>query len=344
MDKREIYIPRNRLKYFYEKEELSIRKLAKIYNCGGTTIQRKLHKYNIKVRPSMSERLHIPKNRLRFLYGEQRKTSAQLAKIYSCSFKTILNRLREYNIKIRDISEAHIKYPKKDFSGNLIEKAYLIGFRLGDLHIRRYEKNGKIISAECASTRPEQITLICDLFKKYGYVRITSSNKKRIIRIQCALNPSFDFLLKKEDRIEPWILSNDKLFFAFLAGYIDAEGIIGIYSRNAASLRIGTYDKTILSQIQNKLINREISSILNLDRPKGSKVNLSKEERFRYSNREYKTNHDFWRLAVYKKKALLKLFNRIAPYLRHSRMKTGLLEARKNIFWRNQEFGNLRMG
>ena len=330
------------MKDFYEKQNLSIRKLAKIFGCGATTIQRKLHKYNLRVRPSMSVRLNIPKKRLKLLYEKQRKSTTGLAKTYSCSFKTILNRLREYNIKVRDISEAHIKYPKRDFSGDLIEKAYLIGFRIGDLHIRRYEKNGKVVSAECASTHPEQIALIYNLFKKYGYVRITPPNKRRVIGVQCALNPSFDFLLNKEDRIESWILSNDKLFFAFLAGYIDAEGDIGVYSKNAASLRVGTYDKNILSQIQNKLMDRGISSTLNLDRPKGSKVNLPIEER--YINKDYKTSDDFWRLAVYKKKDLLKLFNRITPYFRHPRMKRGLLKARQNIYWRNQKFGNLRMG
>ena len=342
MGRREIKLSKNQLKDFYEKQKLSIRKLAKTYACGATTIQRKLHKYNIQVRPSMSMRFAIPKDRIRFLYEKQRKSSTQIAKIYSCSSTTILNRLREYRIKTKDISEAHIKYPKKDFSRNLIEKAYLIGFRLGDLHVRRYEKNGKIISVQCASSHPEQISLIYNLFKKYAYVRISPPKKKRIIRIECALNPSFNFLLNKEDRIESWILSNDKLFFAFLAGYIDAEGDIGVYSKNAASLRVGTYDKNILSQIQNKLMDRGISSTLNLDRPKGSKVNLPIEER--YINKDYKTSDDFWRLAVYKKKDLLKLFNRITPYFRHPRMKRGLLKAKQNIYWRNQKFGNLRMG
>ncbi len=341
MGKEEIRVPQNQLKDLYERQNLSIRKLAKIYACGATNIQRKLHKYNIRVRPSMSVRLNIPKNRIEFLYVRQRKASAQLAKIYSCSSTTILSRLKEYGIKTRDISAAHIKYPKKDFSGNLIEKAYLIGFRLGDLHIRKYEKNGKIISAECASTHSGQITLIYNLFKKYGYVRIGHPNKRGIIGIQCALNPTFNFLLNKEDRIEPWILSKDKLFLAFLAGYIDAEGDIGIYSKNCASLRIGTYDKNILSQIQTKLINNGISSTLNLDKPKGSKINLSKWDKCR--NKEYKMKHDFWRLAVYKKNALLKLFSQISPYLKHPRMKNGLLEARNNIIWRNQKFGNLRM-
>ena len=123
---------------------------------------------------------------------------------------------------------------------------------------------------------------------------------------------------------------------------MDAEGDIGVYSKNVASLRIGTYDKNILSQIQNKLVNKGITSTLILDRPKGSKVNLPKEDR--YTNKKYKTKHDFWRLAVYKKKALLKLFNLIVPYLRHPRMKSGLLKATENIYWRNQKFGNLRMG
>lgn len=341
MSKKEIWIFRSQLEEFYEKQRLSIRKLAKIYNCGATTIQRKLHKYNIRVRPSMSVKINIPRKRIKFLYEQRRKTTTQLAKIYSCSFKTILNRFREYNIKTRDISEAHIKYTKKDFSGNLIEKAYIIGFRIGDLHVRIYEENGRIISVECASTHPAQIILIRNLFKRYGYVRISTPDKYSVIRIQCALNSSFNFLLKKDDRIESWILSNDKLFFAFLAGYIDAEGDIGVYSKNCASLRVGTYDKNTLSQIQNKLMGKGIDSTLILDRPKGSKVNLPKKDR--HSKKEYKTNHDFWRLAVYKKESLLKLFSLLNPYIKHQRIKRGLLEAKENICWRNQQFGNLRM-
>lgn len=343
MGKKEIKIPKNQLKNLYENHNFSIPDLAKIYACGETPIQRKLHKHKIQVRPSMSIKLHIPKNRLRFLYEEEKKTSGQLAKIYSCSFSTILNRLKEYQIKIRDISEAHIKYPKKNFSGNPIEKSYLIGFRLGDLHVKKYEKKGEIISVECASIHQQQITLIHNLFKKYGYVRIKPAKRKKLIRIQCALNPSFYFLLNKEDKVEPWILSNDNLFFAFLGGYLDAEGDIGIYSKNAASLRIGTYGKNILSQIREKLLDKGIDSRLTLDKPKGSKVNLPREDKIRYANKNYRTSQDFWRLAVYRKKDLLTLFNRIAPYLRHHRMKEGLLEARRNIIGRNQKFGNLRM-
>jgi len=289
MSKKAIKIPRNQLKDLYEKQELSIRKLARIYDCGATTIQRKLYKYNIMARPSMSIKFNIPKNRIRFLYEERKKSSTQIGKIYSCSPATILNRLKEYKIRIRGFSSAHIKYPKRDFSGDLIEKAYLIGFRLGDLHVRKYEKNGKVLSVECASTKQNQIILIRNLFRKYGYIRITQSDGDSIIRIQCALNSSFNFLLPKQDLIEEWILRSSKLFFAFLAGYLDAEGEISIHSDGFAYLRVGTYDKNILTQIKNKLGKCGIKSRFNLDRPKGSKVNLSLRDRQKGIRKTYKT-------------------------------------------------------
>lgn len=340
MSKAEVRIPKDYLSNLYTNQQLSIRKIARYYNCGATTIQRRLHKYNIQPRQSMSIKLKIPKNRIKFLYERQGESAGKIAQTYSCSAKTIINRLKEHDVKIRDFSDAHVKYPKKDFSGSLIEKAYMIGFRLGDLHVRKYETNGKVISVECASTYLEQVELIHNLFKKYCYVRITPANKRKVTRIQCAVNPSFSFLLKKDDMIEPWILSEDKLFFAFLAGYIDAEGNIGIYS-NTASLRIGSYDKNILFQTHNKLSYYGIESKLNLEMPKGSKVNLSRWDKNR--RKEYKRNQDFWRLSVYKKKCLLILFDKIFPYLRHAKKKMSLLETKENIYWRNQRFDNLRM-
>ena len=80
MGKNEIKIPKGSLRDLYEKQNLSISKLVDIYDCGETTIQRKLHKYNIRVRPPMSIRLSIPKNKIKFLYEEKKKSTTQLAK------------------------------------------------------------------------------------------------------------------------------------------------------------------------------------------------------------------------------------------------------------------------
>jgi len=332
-----------KLRLFYEKDKLSVRDLAKKYGCGSATIQRALHKYNIQVRPTMAIKLSIPRGKIRFFYEKRRKSTTEISRIFSCTPATILNRIKEYKIRVRDFSSAHIKYPKNDFSGDLIEKAYLIGFRLGDLHVRKYEKNGKVISVECASTKLDQVILIQNLFKKYGYVRITRSVGDNVIRIQCALNPSFNFLLPKSDLIEAWILRRNKLFFAFFAGYLDAEGDISLHSNKIASLRVGTYDKNILAQIKQKLRKSGIESRFNLDRPKGSKINLSLRDKQRGIRKIYKTEHDFWRVAVYRKKDLLNLFKCISPYLKHQRLKIALKKARRNIIERNNEFGNLRM-
>lgn len=343
MSKCKILLPKRQLRLFYERDKFSVRDLAKRYDCGNTTIQRALHKYKIRVRPTMAIKLNIPRSKIRFLYEKEKKSSTEISRLFSCTPGTILNRLKECKIRIRDFSSAHIKYPKKDFMGSLIEKAYLIGFRLGDLHVRKYERNGKVISVECASTKQSQIVLIRNLFRRYGYVRIARSDGDSIISIQCALNSSFKFLLPKKDIIEKWILLNRKFFFAFFAGYLDAEGEINIHSGGFAYLRVGTYDKNILIQIKNELEKYGIKSKFNLDQPKGTKVNLSLRDRQRGIKKTYKTKHDFWRIAVYRKKDLLNLFQRLAPYIKHQRLKIALKKAEKNIVERNNRFGNLRM-
>ena len=332
-----VYIPRNRLSKLY-KNGLSIRKIANKFNCEGSTILRKMHKYRLKRHPEYLY-IDIPKDELELLYYKNKKTSAEISKKYKCSYKTILNRLHEHNIKVRDISEAHYKYPKYNFSGNLIEKAYVIGFRLGDLHVRKFEKNGKILSVVCGSPYKEQIDLIYNLFNNYCQVHISKPNKYGIIKIYAYPNESFSFLLKKEDKIESWILRDNKLFFAFLAGYTDAEGSIGISLNNCASFRIGSCDKNILKQTKKKLELMGINSTFRLEQPKGTICKPTRENK----NITYYLNKDFWRLNIYKKVDLLKLFTFLSKFLKHKNKIKAMHIAKNNIIQRNIKYGNLRM-
>ena len=149
------------------------------------------------------------------------------------------------------MATANIINPRKDFSGKLIEKAYIIGFRLGDLGVRKIYPNSKTITVASGSTIKEQIDLIDSLFKDYGKVRIkTAKNSK--INIWVALNESFDFLLSKE--IPVWVERDKKLFLSFLAGFTDAEGNIGIYNKQAV-FQMGNYNKKILLFINKNLNN-----------------------------------------------------------------------------------------
>jgi hypothetical protein len=45
------------------------------------------------------------------------------------------------------------------------------------------------------------------------------------------LHSTFGFLLKKPRTIPEWVIRDEALFFAFLAGYFDAEGCITFYLR-----------------------------------------------------------------------------------------------------------------
>lgn len=111
----------------------------------------------------------------------QELSSIEIAPRYGCHSQTIINRLREYNIPVRDRASASaiakIAYPRRDFSGDLVEKAYLLGFRQGDLHVNWVNEGGRMIRVECASTRREQIDLIRIklpkpiLWIKRGYTR-----------------------------------------------------------------------------------------------------------------------------------------------------------------------------
>jgi hypothetical protein len=49
-----------------------------------------------------------------------------------------------------------IKYPKNSFSGDLKEKAYLLGLRTGDIHCR---KNHNMIRVESATSHLSQLTM-----------------------------------------------------------------------------------------------------------------------------------------------------------------------------------------
>ena len=251
-----IPIPKYKLIELYKRRKLSIRKIAKIYPCHWTTIYRKLRAFNIEIRsPSeAATKIHISKSKLKYYYLHEKLSTCEIAKIYNCDDFTILKKIHAYNIKVRTRSEAISKYPKYNFNGSLREKAYMIGFRLGDLYV---ERNCQLIIVQCSSTRLEQIRLIKNLFSKYGHIRIRKTHRvfggRNVIDICCHLNKSFEFLLPKTDRVPEWIRQNKRFFIPFLAGYTDAEGWIGLSDvkrkKKQPAFQVSSYDKNILGQI-----------------------------------------------------------------------------------------------
>ncbi len=331
---RKIFIPKTTLKKLYCQKKLSTGAIGKLYRCSHATILNTMKHYGLKRRSRLGLRkpVFIPEEKLKKLYLIRKLSETQIARKIKCSRCAIEKLMKKYGIKPRSLSQAQMKYPKYNFSGNLIEKAYLLGFRLGDLNVVPAKFQ---IQVSCSTSVPAQTKLIENLFHKYTKVAI---RQKRFIRrqlitdIRCLLNKSFKFLLPKEDKIESWILKNKKFFFAFLAGYIDAEGYIFVrlYKNSKtpiAGFEVQSCDKNILHQTWIKLNKLGIQC----QKPKINKL------KGYVSKNGVVHGKDLWRLSVNQKMALFLLLNSIEQYIKHEKRKATLLKAKKNLVLRLQK-------
>lgn len=267
-------------------------------------------------------RLLFTEEDLRELYVGQRLSLRAIAEQWGCHPETVRHYLSLYGISRRTVSEAKIRYPRKSFLGGLIEKAYLLGFRAGDLHVHtaNYSKTSRTIIVACTSTVPEQIELVRSLFQDYGRVSLAKGEKQTVIT--CYLDPSFGFLLEKEDRIPEWILADQNYFAAFLAGYIDAEGCIQVKRQtHAAEVVIRSYDVNTLKTCWIVLQTLGVTC---------PPIYLAKGigERDAHGPLYHK---DYWGLGVYRRESLLRLFTLIAPYLKHPKRRQDMLAAWENV-------------
>jgi len=281
-----------------------------------------------------TRKVQISENRLRNLYEKRKLSTLKIARIHNCHHKTILQKMKNFGIKSKKNSEANTVYIKHNFSGNLVEKAYLLGFRIGDLYVCKINKNGRTIRIEGTSTRLDQIRLITRLFNQYGHIhkyKAKGFRKDTFWHIYCLVNNTFDFLLEKKRSIPLWILDNKKYFSAFLAGYIDAEGCIYLSNTKIpqANFALSSYDKNILFQIWKKLNSLDIIS---------PKPRIAAEKDYTSKKKLLPNTQNYWCLSVHSKCSLINLFNRILPFVKHKSRTKAIQKAIENIKWRNKTF------
>ena len=319
---KKIEISKELLFKLYWRDKLTTFQIAQKLGFCQATIWKKLKEFNIKPRLPGVDRVNIGKNKLKELYINKKLSTWEIEKRTKIPRSTIHRKLKEYGIERRDRAISHIIYARKDFSGDLIEKAYMIGFRLGDLGVRKIYPNSKTICVASGSTIKEQIKLIENLFKKYGrvWIKKTKNNK---INVQINLNESFEFLLSKE--FPEWVKDNKKHFLSFLAGFTDAEGSIGIYNK-MARFSLGNYDKDLLFEINNQL---------NIFGIKCNKP-FSDHRKGKITKEGYRYNQDYWHLHINTKNDLSILFAELKHYIKHENKVKSLNIAIDNIKLRNK--------
>lgn len=319
------------LKNLYIRKGMTTYQIANHYKCCQGTIWKLLHKYDISLR-APGNPVYIPRPELKELYINKKLSSRKIAKKYHCAYSTVDNKIKKYNFERRNLAQAHIIYPRRNFDGKPCDKAYLIGFSMGDLRVRKLYKNSETISIDCGSTQQEQIKLIKDLFKPYGRVSVSRLNSRGKRQIQANLNMSFNFLLNLNGKIDSWIMDDKDYFAAFLAGFTDAEGSFYI-SKGRAAYSLGNYNRTILFQIHKLLSNMGIFC------PKP----YSDNNRGYKDKQGYVRKQDYWKLSIHKKLTLICFFQLLKPFLRHDKKKADMERAWHNVLERNRKFNNFRI-
>jgi len=265
-----------------------------------------------------ASKISISKNILQKLYIQKNLTPLKIGDKLGCSFKTIRNRLKEYGIPFKDPAYARMKYDKKDFDGSLVEKSYMIGFRVGDLNVYKKSLKSCTIVVRCHTTQKQQVIVMESLFGNYG--RVTASLNNGHFHVNCFLNDSFSFLLKKDLSAWNWIKKmNENVVFAFIAGYTDAEGNF-IINQGRARFKIDSYDVDILSWMSNWLESKGIHNKFRIIYKKGEKV--PNQSPYPY---------DLWRLNVNEMNALDIFITNMIPYLRHENRIKQAKESLSNI-------------
>lgn len=183
---RRVNLSSDELHELYVRQGKTMNEIAAQFGVGASSVRRRLHELGIVARPrgpkgaKESASLTLSELDLRGLYLEQRLSIPQIAELYGCANETIRQRLLKHHIPIRSFSQAHLVQhgtidEYKDFDGDEREKAYLVGFRLGDLHVRREKASSELITISCGSTIFEQIELIRELFAPFGHVGVSKA-------------------------------------------------------------------------------------------------------------------------------------------------------------------------
>lgn len=247
----------------------------------------------------------IPESELRYLYEDKRWSPAKIAEKFNCTSITVRSRLIESGIPLKTKSAAQTKYPKHDFSGTDLEKAYILGFRYGDLNVYQPAGASETIVVRSHSTHAVQGSLFKSLFERYG--TITVHTTERSTQMNCYLNSTFAFLLTKyPPEMRSWLSSSDALFWAFAAGYSDAEGTFGL-NQGKGRFKIDAYDFAILSDLHTFFIKYGIRSKFRIIAKKG-------ENDYGWIWKE-----DLWRLSVNEALSLETLIRNLGPFSLHEK-------------------------
>lgn len=263
--------------------------------------------------------LKLNDQKIKELYLTDCYTCKDLAKKFGCTDVAIRNHLVAQGVRLRKPGKWKFKYPKRSFDGGLTEEAYMVGFRIGDLHVFKERPQSRAITVRSHTTHQAQVKLFESLFSKYSTV-VTRKMRDGTLQSRCFVDLTFEFLLQKR-HVPRRYQHNNEAAWAFIAGYTDAEGNI-ILNQGRARFKIDSYDFAVLDWIHKFLLRKGINSKFRRIAQKGS-INTS--------NPRIHWKQDLWRLNVNTASDLFVFLNSIKVYMLHEKRLSDLRRAIANI-------------
>jgi LAGLIDADG DNA endonuclease family protein len=180
--------------------------------------------------------------------------------------------------RLKGIREKRRKFERKPFDGTDEDKAYLLGLKRGDLSVSRPWKD--VVRVSTSTTHSAMADLLDGLFGKYGhvyrYARYKNDTGTYEWNLNVILDASFDFLTWTDSEVWAWIELTMERQLGYIAGFLDAEGHIGISRiKKSFGLIVSLYntDRSLLLRIKASLRALGFSPLgPYLDKHKGTKT------------------------------------------------------------------------
>lgn len=280
----------------------SATQLSLQYNCSVATMLKHLRARNVEIR-HYPNKINLSDTKLRSLYLSKHMSTWEIERRFGYSRSTIHRHVRKLGIN-RDLATSHFIYKRRSFPEDLKLKAYLQGFAIGDLRVRKVGKLSKTIKVDCESTKKDQVSLFKSLFGNYGRVWTSKTGKSGKIQMETFLDESFSFLLDVKDNYG-WVANKNEYFVSFFAGFVDAEG--SFFISKIPHFSLGNYNLTLLRFFKRFLFKLGIRNIyIRTDKRKGT-----------FNSEGYMYNDNYNILEITKKSELLKLISLIEKEIKH---------------------------
>ncbi len=327
------------LREFYCDWGLSVGQIAHMAGTSKGHVHYYMSKFGIDRRPWTGLARKQDSSLAVDLYRNQGMTLEQIARLLRVSKSTARSYvIREAPLRPRSTPT----YPRASFSGDEVERAYLLGYRAGD--VNAFQDSTLTVTARVSTTHEAMLQMFRVSFSPYGHC---GAFPRKVFltgydwQIKAYLDNSFRFLIPRPSSPP----SDRRLLYVFIAGLGDSDGCWSVSERHggtAYSFDITSRNRILLERLASTLETEGYHPHVYLSRRRGTVKLL----RGRMISKQATLTEDTWTFVIKRKADVKRLAQQVLHYSRHhekiAEMKLILDEANEEWAIMGPKFGELR--